>query len=594
MSKCNGEPPTANNTPARSPTHSSAIDDDNTDFGEAPSVGKILKFAGPAIGVWLCNPLLSLIDTSAVGVFAGTTQQAAMHPAVSVTDYSALLVAFLYTGTTNLIATAREQDISMHLEEGAAATTNTRAAAAAATAHHRWPVATKTFIGALQLSILVGGCLGIILLIYAPSLLSLLIGSSNEKSILNPVVFDVAVRFVRIRALGMPAAAAIGSFQAASLGMQDTMSPLYVLLTAAVVNILGDVLWVRSSHRWFGGAAGSAWSTVISQYVALYLLVQWLCDERNSYSRKQKNIAVERRWMFLRRVPFISNFTGAASAGEDKRKKVTGENADGGLRFSVRGFLRTKFSVRYLVRIPPAKTFQQYKPFVIPVTVTQIGRISGYIAMSHAVSSSMGTVAMASQQVVVSLFYCLCPIADSLSLTAQSFVPSFVEKRPSMARSKALRRTLVNFLAAGAIFGFIISVAVLLIPTLSSLFTSDQDVVAVVEKVAYPLLVAWFSVHGIVCSTEGILLGQRDLRFLGGMYGLYFFIVPFAILQVKEYVAATPSGEQDDQHLHQHPLIYLWQVFLVYQLSRFAAWLARALYMQRRIEREAAQLGHYD
>ena len=60
-----------------------------------PTVGKILKFAIPAIGVWLCSPLLSLIDTSAVGMLSGTTQQAALNPAVAVTDYAALLIAFL-------------------------------------------------------------------------------------------------------------------------------------------------------------------------------------------------------------------------------------------------------------------------------------------------------------------------------------------------------------------------------------------------------------------------------------------------------------------------------------------------------------------
>ena len=59
---------------------------------ETPSVKKILKFAIPAIGVWLCGPLLSLIDTSAVGLFSGTAQQAALNPAVAVTDYAALLI----------------------------------------------------------------------------------------------------------------------------------------------------------------------------------------------------------------------------------------------------------------------------------------------------------------------------------------------------------------------------------------------------------------------------------------------------------------------------------------------------------------------
>ena len=50
------------------------------------------QFAVPAIGVWLCSPILSLIDTSAVGVLSGTVQQAALNPAVAVTDYAALLI----------------------------------------------------------------------------------------------------------------------------------------------------------------------------------------------------------------------------------------------------------------------------------------------------------------------------------------------------------------------------------------------------------------------------------------------------------------------------------------------------------------------
>lgn len=59
---------------------------------EAPSVKSIMRIAIPAIGIWLCSPLLSTIDTSTVGLLAGTAQQAALSPAVAVTDYSARLM----------------------------------------------------------------------------------------------------------------------------------------------------------------------------------------------------------------------------------------------------------------------------------------------------------------------------------------------------------------------------------------------------------------------------------------------------------------------------------------------------------------------
>merc|ERR1712157_207198 len=93
-------------------------------------------------------------------------------------------------------------------------------------------------------------------------------------------------------------------------------------------------------------------------------------------------------------------------------------------KFSTRGFLKGKTRFVDLLKLPKLKDAKQYAPFVFPVTTTQIGRVSSYVTMSHVVSSTLGTSAMAAQQVIVSFFYCLCPIADSLGLTAQSMIPS--------------------------------------------------------------------------------------------------------------------------------------------------------------------------
>jgi hypothetical protein len=60
---------------------------------QVPSVRRILGFAVPAIGVWLCSPLLSMIDTAVVGLFSGTVQQAALNPAVSGAFWSEILLA---------------------------------------------------------------------------------------------------------------------------------------------------------------------------------------------------------------------------------------------------------------------------------------------------------------------------------------------------------------------------------------------------------------------------------------------------------------------------------------------------------------------
>lgn len=64
---------------------------------EAPSVARIIRFALGAVVVWLCSPILSLIDTSVVGLCSGTAQQAALNPAVAIVEYTALLIVSLHS-----------------------------------------------------------------------------------------------------------------------------------------------------------------------------------------------------------------------------------------------------------------------------------------------------------------------------------------------------------------------------------------------------------------------------------------------------------------------------------------------------------------
>jgi Na+-driven multidrug efflux pump len=199
----------------------------------------------------------------------------------------------------------------------------------------------------------------------------------------------------------------------------------------------------------------------------------------------------------------------------------------------VRGFLQGSFRTRDLLKPPSRQLVQEFSPYILPVTSTQVGRVSGYVAMAHVVSSSLGTVSMAAQQVIVSLFYCLCPMADSLSLTAQSFVPAIHEKAPSKQRTQALRKTIVNFVKAGVIFGCIMTSAVACIPLLSRFFTTDRVVISMVNQVV-PLLLAFFSVHGILCAAEGLLLGASASEYKGlacfsALYSLNHFFSSCAL-----------------------------------------------------------------
>jgi len=581
---------------------SSSTDDDEEKQAAAistPSVGKILKFAVPAIGVWLCGPILSLIDTSAVGVFSGTVQQAALNPAVAVTDYAALLIAFLYTGTTNMVASAQESDrgtVDM-------------------------PRTAKMMIGAMRMSTYVGAGLGAFLFAFARPLLIGIIGNDS----ISPAVFSAAMKYVRIRALGMPAAAILGSTQAGCLGMQDIRSPLYVLGAAAVVNLLGDMLFVGNSNPLIGGTAGAAWATVLSQYAAVAFFVRWLstkAPEKSSEKQPETNekqpevMNLSNAIMEMTSKPDVENengenrrqsfrdtlesfkrngrkakFTRSARLSNKSRvghlfrrrrdtaKTNTANASNSDDSYSTRGFLENRFSTSDLFKLPDKETQERFAPYVFPVTTTQVGRVSGYVAMAHVVASSLGTVSMAAQQVIVSIFYCLCPIADSLSLTAQSFVPAISEKEASMGKATAMKKVLVNFLKAGAVFGGAMMAAVCGIPLLTGFFTADQAVIDLVNSVV-PLLLVFFGAHGFVCGIEGILLGQKDLGFLGKMYASFFAAVPYIMLGIKKKALAGSKSVG---------LTSVWTVFIGYQLARCGLWLARSAILQRRTYNEAKQ-----
>lgn len=185
---------------------------------------------------------------------------------------------------------------------------------------------------------------------------------------------------------------------------------------------------------------------------------------------------------------------------------------------------------------------------------------------------------MAAQQIVISLFYSMTPVADSLGLTAQSFVPAIADQKKTKETATALRETSVNFVKAGGLFGLLLMGITGCIPLASRCFTTDATVLALINKVV-PYMMGVFSVHGIVCAAEGVLLGQKDLSFLGRAYAGYFFAVPYFMLRLKK---AALSGTKSIG------LASVWRVFLGYQTVRILAWVARLAMLSRRASKEAS------
>ena len=189
---------------------------------------EILRLALPALGALAAEPLYLLTDTAIVG-HLGTPQLAALALAATVLSNLVALCIFLTYGTT-------------------ARVTRLHGAGQDAEAAALGPQALWL---ALAAGVVVGGAVAAL----AGPLVHALGGEGH--------VADLAARYLRIGALGVPMALVALAGQGWLRGMSDLRTPLVIVVAANVVNVVLEVLFVYG-FDW--GLDGSAWGTVLAQY----------------------------------------------------------------------------------------------------------------------------------------------------------------------------------------------------------------------------------------------------------------------------------------------------------------------------------------
>ncbi|XP_057544715.1 protein DETOXIFICATION 46, chloroplastic isoform X2 [Amaranthus tricolor] len=201
---------------------------------------EIIKFSGPATGLWICGPLMSLIDTAVIGQ-GSSIELAALGPGTVLCDYMSYVFMFLSIATSNMVATSLARQDEEQVQH--------------------------------QISILLflGLACGVLMLgftkIFGAWALSAFAGAKNVHLI------PAADTYVQIRALAWPAILVGWVAQSASLGMKDSMGPLKALVIASVINGVGDIVLCMFLGY---GIAGAAWATAVSQIVAAYTMIDAL------------------------------------------------------------------------------------------------------------------------------------------------------------------------------------------------------------------------------------------------------------------------------------------------------------------------------
>ncbi|XP_024531497.1 protein DETOXIFICATION 46, chloroplastic [Selaginella moellendorffii] len=215
-------------------------DDDSTNLVE--EMRQIFAFAGPALGIWLSGPIMSLIDTSVVGI-TSSIELAALGPGTVVCDGLGYCFLFLSVAISNLVA------ISLAKKDETEA------------ANH---LARFLFV-----AVSCGVVMFTVIKLSSRTMLHAFVGG-------NTAVIPAAACYVDIRAFAWPAVLVTMVGQGASLGMQDSVSPLKVLAVVSLINAVGDVLLCTFLGY---GIAGAAWATMLAQYVGGFLTLKSLKDK---------------------------------------------------------------------------------------------------------------------------------------------------------------------------------------------------------------------------------------------------------------------------------------------------------------------------
>ncbi|KAJ6821918.1 protein DETOXIFICATION 46, chloroplastic isoform X1 [Iris pallida] len=201
---------------------------------------EIALFAGPATGLWVCGPLMSLIDTMVVGQ-GSSLELAALGPGTVFCDNLSYIFMFLSIATSNMVATSlakKDRTLVQHQ---------------------------------ISMLLFVAFTCGMGMFLFTKLLGTHILAAFTGPENLH--LLSAANTYVQIRAIAWPAILVGMVAQSASLGMKDSWGPLKALAVASAVNGFGDIILCCV---WDYGIAGAAWATMLAQVVAALMMMSAL------------------------------------------------------------------------------------------------------------------------------------------------------------------------------------------------------------------------------------------------------------------------------------------------------------------------------
>ncbi len=227
-------------------TQKSVVKKYEIDMCNGPIFSKIIIFAFPLMASGILQLLFNAADIIVVGRFAGSESLAAVGSTSSLINLLTNVFIGLSVGANVLVARFYGSRSRKDLEE---------------TVHTSMLVAVM------------GGVILVVVGLSLASPLLTLMGTPED-------VLPLSVLYMRIFFVGMPATLLYNFGSAVLRAVGDTRRPLYFLLTAGVINVGLNLIFVIEFSM---GVAGVALATVISQCISAFLIVRCLMKSETEY-----------------------------------------------------------------------------------------------------------------------------------------------------------------------------------------------------------------------------------------------------------------------------------------------------------------------
>jgi putative MATE family efflux protein len=370
------------------------------------------------------------VGTAFVGRAAGPEALAALGVNSGLFTFFFLVFNFLATATTPLVATALA--------------TGDR------------PRAGRVVAQALLVGAGLGTALTLVLTLGADPALAAM-GASPDA---DPILFDLAKRYLLIRALAAPAALVQTVGQGAFRGLADMRAPLGVTLGANAVNLALDAALIWGAG-W--GVEGAAAATTAAEWAAAaaYLALLW---------RRRADLGWE-----------------------------DGDSADG------------KTSLAKLAALARGAG-EQLGPFARAggAVAARTALLLGAKTAAAATAARMGAVPVASHQVAMQLWLLSSWVLDALAVAGQALVATSLGRGDARAARAVADRLLVLGVGGGTALALFFTLTE---PWIPALFTDDAEVTAGALRVL-PLAIGMLPVNAAVYVLDGVFVGAADFGYM--------------------------------------------------------------------------------